>query len=155
MAASVPGMFFADHGATVVRIEGPAPVGIDHGIEYERVWNRGKRLCRIDMESAGGRAEARALMERADAVFVMAADDDLARWGVQYGQAAFRPDLVYCHVTVPDATGRWEPLLQASSGLMALPRRGREGPVFLDLPTAAFGTALATIVGALAGAGPA
>ena len=80
----------------------------------------------------------------------MAADDDLARWGVQYGPAAFRPELVYCHVAVPDATGRWELLLQAASGLMALPRRGREGPVFLDLPTAAFGTALATIVGALA-----
>lgn len=153
MAVSVPGMLLADQGATVVRIEGREPIALDAGVEYDRVWNRGKRLCRVDIESAGDRAEVRALMARADVAVVMAAAADLLRLGLEPGQASFGSQLVYCHITQPAVTGEvggWDALVQAASGLMALPRREREGPVFGDLPTAGFGTALVATAGVLA-----
>ena len=67
MAGPMTTMFLADNGADVIRIESPLgdPFGLQTGY---RVWNRGKRSARLDLQSDEGRRQFEELVRRSDVV---------------------------------------------------------------------------------------
>lgn len=102
------GMLLADHGADVVVIERPGPPALDTGTGLAR----GKRRIGLDLKSPADLAEARRLIEGADAVIEGFRPGVMERLGL--GPATFaepHPRLVYGRVTGWGQTG---PLAQAA-----------------------------------------
>ncbi|WP_057300149.1 CaiB/BaiF CoA-transferase family protein [Pelomonas sp. Root1217] len=102
------GMLLADHGADVLVIERPGGQVLDTGVGLDR----GKRRTCLDLKTAGGLAEARALIEGADALIEGFRPGVMERLGL--GPEVFQashPRLVYGRVTGWGQTG---PLAQAA-----------------------------------------
>jgi alpha-methylacyl-CoA racemase len=102
------GMLLADHGADVTVIERPGTPALDTGTGLDR----GKRRLCLDLKSPDGLAEARRLIEQADAVIEGFRPGVMERLGL--GPGTFRerhPRLVYGRVTGWGQTG---PLAQAA-----------------------------------------
>ena len=102
------GMLLADHGADVLVIERPGGQVLDTGTALER----GKRRTCIDLKTAEGLAQARVLIEGADALIEGFRPGVMERLGL--GPEVFRashPRLVYGRVTGWGQTG---PLAQAA-----------------------------------------
>lgn len=102
------GMLLADHGADVVVIERPGGQALDTGTALDR----GKRRVCLNLKTAEGLAEARALIEGADALIEGFRPGVMERLGL--GPEVFEtrhPRLVYGRVTGWGQTG---PLAQAA-----------------------------------------
>jgi alpha-methylacyl-CoA racemase len=102
------GMLLADHGADVLVIDRPGPPALDTGTGL----GRGKRRTCLDLKTPEGLAEARRLIEGADAVIEGFRPGVMERLGL--GPASFadtHPRLVYGRVTGWGQTG---PLAQAA-----------------------------------------
>jgi alpha-methylacyl-CoA racemase len=101
-------MLLADHGADVLVIERPGGQVLDTGTAL----GRGKRRVCLDLKTPGGLAEARALIESADALIEGFRPGVMERLGL--GPEVFEashPRLVYGRVTGWGQTG---PLAQAA-----------------------------------------
>jgi alpha-methylacyl-CoA racemase len=103
--APLAGMLLADHGADVLVIDRPGPPAIDTGMGLAR----GKRRVTLDLKTPAGLAEARALIDGADAVIEGFRPGVMERLGL--GPERFGPRLVYGRVTGWGQTG---PLAQAA-----------------------------------------
>jgi len=102
------GMLLADHGADVLVIERPGSPVLDTGTALDR----GKRRICLDLKTAGGLAEARALIQGADALIEGFRPGVMERLGLGPGVfAAGHPRLVYGRVT---GWGQAGPLAQAA-----------------------------------------
>ncbi|MFN4356991.1 CaiB/BaiF CoA transferase family protein [Sphingopyxis alaskensis] len=136
------GQLLADLGAEVVKVErpgagddtrewGPPFVTGDDGehlgAAYYHSCNRGKRSVAIDIASAEGQAEARALLADADVVIENYKVGGLAKYGLD--PAALRADfprLIVCSITGFGQTGPYahragyDYIIQAMSGFMSL-----------------------------------
>lgn len=102
------GMLLADHGAEVLVIDRPGGQVLDTGTALDR----GKRRVCLDLKSADGLAEARRLIESADALIEGFRPGVMERLGL--GPEVFtttHPRLVYGRVTGWGQTG---PLAQAA-----------------------------------------
>lgn len=102
------GMLLADHGAEVTVIERPGGQVLDTGT----LLGRGKRHVCLDLKTPAGLAEARALIERADALIEGFRPGVMERLGL--GPESFtasHPRLVYGRVT---GWGQAGPLAQAA-----------------------------------------
>ncbi|MDR7271337.1 alpha-methylacyl-CoA racemase [Pelomonas saccharophila] len=102
------GMLLADHGADVLVIERPGGQVLDTGTALDR----GKRRTCLDLKTAEGLAEARALIEGADALIEGFRPGVMERLGL--GPEVFmtsHPRLVYGRVT---GWGQNGPLAQAA-----------------------------------------
>lgn len=102
------GMLLADHGADVLVIERPGGQVLDTGTALDR----GKRRACLDLKTASGLAEARRLIEGADALIEGFRPGVMERLGL--GPEVFKPHhprLVYGRVTGWGQTG---PLAQAA-----------------------------------------
>lgn len=102
------GLLLADHGADVLVIERPGTPALDTGTGLAR----GKRRISLDLKTPDGLAEARRLIEGADAVIEGFRPGVMERLGL--GPAVFaqaQPRLVYGRVTGWGQTG---PLAQAA-----------------------------------------
>jgi alpha-methylacyl-CoA racemase len=102
------GMMLADHGADVLVIDRPGPPVIATGTGLER----GKRRVTLDLKTPGGLAEARRLIDGADAVIEGFRPGVMERLGL--GPQTFtqaHPRLVYGRVSGWGQTG---PLAQAA-----------------------------------------
>jgi alpha-methylacyl-CoA racemase len=102
------GMLLADHGADVLVIERPGGQVLDTG----KALDRGKRRLCLDLKTAEGLAEARRLIEGADALIEGFRPGVMERLGL--GPEVFKaghPRLVYGRVTGWGQTG---PLAQAA-----------------------------------------
>lgn len=102
------GMLLADHGADVLVIERPGGQAIDTGTALDR----GKHRVCLDLKTADGLAEARRLIEGADAVIEGFRPGVMERLGL--GPETFEaghPRLVYGRVT---GWGQSGPLAQAA-----------------------------------------
>jgi alpha-methylacyl-CoA racemase len=102
------GMLLADHGAEVIVIERPGGQVLDTGTAL----GRGKRRISLDLKTPDGLAQARALIESADALIEGFRPGVMERLGL--GPEAFavsHPRLVYGRVTGWGQTG---PLAQAA-----------------------------------------
>lgn len=102
------GMLLADHGADVLVVDRPAKPAIDTGAGLDR----GKRRVTLDLKTPDGLAEARRLVDGADAVIEGFRPGVMERLGLGPDTfAASHPRLVYGRVTGWGQTG---PLAQVA-----------------------------------------
>lgn len=50
LASSLPGSLMRDLGAEVTRVRSRNGAALDAGVEFERVWDRGKEITEVDDE---------------------------------------------------------------------------------------------------------
>ena len=160
-------MLLSDLGADVVKVERPGGDAYRH---YDAVTpgmsryfcslNRGKRSIECDLTEPGGRASARALLARADAVVHNFLPERAETFGLDAASvAAVNPDAVLCVVSAFGTTGPeagvpgYDLIAQAVSGLLALAARpGQDVPERLGgIPLADFTTGLLAAIAVLSG----
>lgn len=143
IAGPYAAMLLAEQGADVIKIEPPAG-DRTRGLPGFRVWNRSKRSTVFDIASATGRDRLRSLCAGAD-VLITDGSGDAALFETV---ATANPALIHCWM--PPYGGHGEAvgalanddLIAARGALMASQWAHREGPVFLTLPVASYGTAM-------------
>ena len=155
LAASLPGALLRDLGADVARVEWSGRPGLDSGVEFARVWNRGKDV--IQVEPDGAAAVAADLASRADVVLCSGPEAAIEEQGLGAPQLArAHPALVGVRIrpsfnalgSLPDL----ELLVAARAGVCTQIRAHEPGrPAFPDLAVAQAGAAVSATVGALAG----
>jgi crotonobetainyl-CoA:carnitine CoA-transferase CaiB-like acyl-CoA transferase len=154
MAASLPGALLRDFGADVVRVQSADRSTLDAGVEFSRVWDRGKEIVRVG-DDVDPTATIAALARDADVLFATGPEESLERRGVGHAELArANPGLVNVRIRpsynalgpVPDL----ELLVHARAGVLSQIRGHRPGPIFGDLTVAGAGAALTATVGALA-----
>ncbi len=136
------GQVLADLGAEVVKVERPgagddtrhwgppfvtAPDGSPRDAAYFHATNRGKRSVAIDIASAEGQAQVRALVAQADVVIENYKVGGLAKYGLDHAAlSAVRPGLVTCSITGFGQDGPYahragyDFIIQAMGGAMSL-----------------------------------
>ncbi len=106
----------ADLGADVIKIEPPAgdpmrsfmTAGDGEISPIYRHLNRGKRVCRLDLKSAGGRASLGKLLAGADILLESFRPGVLQRLGFDRGRlGAINPELIHCALSGFGQTGPW------------------------------------------------
>jgi crotonobetainyl-CoA:carnitine CoA-transferase CaiB-like acyl-CoA transferase len=153
VAGAVATMLLADHGAEVVKVEGPDGDPVRHEAGAV-VWLRGKQSVVLDLDAADDRSRLLDLVASADVVVDTFTPATRARLGLD--DAALRrgdPRLVTCSITAygdaSAASERFahEALVQARSGLQYEQPGLRDGPIFLHAPLVSVGTALLAVAG--------
>jgi crotonobetainyl-CoA:carnitine CoA-transferase CaiB-like acyl-CoA transferase len=126
------GMFLADLGADVVKVEGPTgdPYRAYQGERFSphfQAYNRNKRSVVLDLKRKDGQAALRTMALTSDVLLHSVRAASAARLGLSYESlAAENPRLVYCHVKgfsdVGAYAGRpaYDDIVQALSGLAML-----------------------------------
>ena len=126
----------ADHGADVIKVEGPAgdelrtygpPFGPETSAYYEGL-NRNKRNVCLDLRTAGGRAVVERLLTESDVVVENFRAGTMASWGFGYEEvlAGLFPRLIYCRISGFGVDGPmggapgYDAMLQAISGIMSV-----------------------------------
>jgi crotonobetainyl-CoA:carnitine CoA-transferase CaiB-like acyl-CoA transferase len=110
LAGPWAGQLLADLGAEVIKIERPGagddtrgwgpPFAADGSAAYFHGCNRGKVSVAIDLESAEGQEQVRALVREADVLIENFKVGGLARYGLDYpALSAINPRLIYCSIT--------------------------------------------------------
>jgi crotonobetainyl-CoA:carnitine CoA-transferase CaiB-like acyl-CoA transferase len=150
IAGPVCGMFLADMGADVIKVE--QPTGGDasrtaYGTQYggeSAVFvtvNRNKRSVAIDLARPEGRAAFERLVARADVVLEAYRGGVAERLGIDWARLApLNPRLVYCSLSAfgPDGPWRDKPgvdmLVQAMGGVMAVTGDPDGPPVLCGAP---------------------
>lgn len=142
LAGPWAGQLLADLGAEVIKVERPGagddtrhwgppfvagPGGEDLGAAYFHACNRGKKSVAIDLDSASGQEQVRALASQADVLIENFKVGGLARYGLDYPSlAALNPGLVYCSITGFGQTGPYAArpgydfIIQGMGGAMSL-----------------------------------
>jgi crotonobetainyl-CoA:carnitine CoA-transferase CaiB-like acyl-CoA transferase len=157
LAASLPGSILRDLGADVARVRSRRRSTLDAGIDFDRVWDRGKHVTEVDDDADPAHAadRVRQLARDADILVVAGAESGVEQRGLGYASlAAINPRLIVARIRpsynalgpVPDC----ELLVAARAGLLTQIRGHRPGPAFADLAVASAGAGLSAAVGALA-----
>jgi crotonobetainyl-CoA:carnitine CoA-transferase CaiB-like acyl-CoA transferase len=150
IAGPACGMYLADMGADVVKIEQPA-VGDASRTAYGThlggesavfvTVNRNKRSVALDLARPEGRAAFERLLARADVVIEAYRGGVAARLGLQWPRlSALNPRLVYCSLSAFGPEGPWrdkpgvDMLVQAMGGLMAVMGEPDGPPVLCGAP---------------------
>ena len=143
LAGPYCGQLLADLGAEVIKVErpdsgddtrawGPPYVkdaeGRDTAVStYYVAANRGKKSIAIDLASAEGQAQVRALAMISDVVLENYKVGQLARYGLDHASLSLlKPSLVYCSITGFGQTGPWarrpgyDFIVQGLSGFMSV-----------------------------------
>src|SRR5262245_56281832 len=87
MAASLPGRLLKDLGADVPRVQSAPPSTLDAGVEFARVWDRGKELVELDDE-AGLARTVEAMARDADVLLVTGDEASIERQGLKHWELA-------------------------------------------------------------------
>ena len=132
IAGPMTTMFLADNGADVIRIEPPDGDFFAQQAGY-RVWNRGKRSARLDLQSDEGRRHFHALVQMSDVVVDSFSPGTMERLGLGHeALRALNPGLVTCSITAygehsahRDRPG-YDGLVAARTGLL-FDQKGRRG----------------------------
>ncbi len=137
LAGPWAGQLLADLGADVVKVEraetgddtrhwGP-PFAPDGAAAYFHSCNRGKKSVAIDLETAQGQAQVRALAAEADVLIENFKVGRLAGFGLDHPSlSALNPRLVYCSITGFGQTGPYAAragydfIIQGMGGAMSL-----------------------------------
>jgi crotonobetainyl-CoA:carnitine CoA-transferase CaiB-like acyl-CoA transferase len=150
VAGPACGMYLADMGADVVKIEQPAggdasriAYGTQLGGEsavFVTV-NRNKRSLALDLARPPGRAAFERLVARADVVIEAYRGGVAERLGIDWARLApLNPRLVYCSLSAFGPEGPWrdkpgvDMLVQAMGGLMAVMGEPDGPPVLCGAP---------------------
>ncbi len=138
IAGPLTGMFLADQGAEVLKVE--PPDGPRWRTPANATWNRGKRSIVLDLKDAAGQTRARELVREADVLIENFRPGVMERLGLgPSAMMALNPELVYC--TLPgfasdDPRSRlpaWEGIVGAATGCYRS-RLGEGAPVFTAVP---------------------
>jgi crotonobetainyl-CoA:carnitine CoA-transferase CaiB-like acyl-CoA transferase len=162
LAGPWAGQLLADLGAEVIKVERPGagddtrhwgpPFAADGSAAYFHSCNRGKKSVVIDLESADGQEEVRALAAGADVLIENFKIGGLARYGLDYpALAALNPGLVYCSITGFGQTGPYAAragydfIIQGMGGAMSLTGEPdgapqKSGVAYADLFTGLYST---------------
>ena len=152
LAGPWAGQLMADLGADVVKVERPGSgddtrawgppwlADVDGAATTESAYylsaNRNKRSVAIDIGTAQGQAQVRALAAKADILLENFKVDGLAQYGLDYASLkALNPRLIYCSITGFGQTGPYAAragydfLIQGMGGLMSVTGRadGEDG----------------------------
>lgn len=150
LAGPSVGQFFAELGATVIKIENVAGGGdvtrswklagerTDDRSAYFTSVNWGKKSVALDLQSAAGLQAVRALASGSDLVIASYKPGDAEKLGVDYASlAALHPGLVYAQISgYGPANPRvgYDAVLQAETGYMFM--NGEPGGASLKMPVA-------------------
>jgi crotonobetainyl-CoA:carnitine CoA-transferase CaiB-like acyl-CoA transferase len=132
IAGPMTTMLLADNGAQVTRIEPPGGDPLGHQSGY-RVWNRGKRNARLDLQSDEGAERFRSLAGGADIIVDSFASGTTARLGIDHdSMLRVNPRIITCSITAygdhplhADRPG-YDGLVAARTGLL-YDQKGRRG----------------------------
>src|SRR5205823_2431829 len=124
------------------------------GVEFKRVWDRGKELVPV-ADDREGAARVADLARRADVLLLSGSEESLERHGVSVVDLSHENRRLVVVRIRPSVNGLGgvddvELLVQARAGVLSQFRAHRPPPAFCDLPIASAGAALAATVGALA-----
>jgi formyl-CoA transferase/CoA:oxalate CoA-transferase len=150
IAGPVCGMYLADMGAEVVKIEQPTSGDAARTV-YEPLLggdsavfltvNRNKRSVALDLAAPEGRAVFDRLVARADVVIAAYRGGVAERLGIDYARLQpLNPRLVYCSLSAFGPEGPWrekpglDMLVQAMGGLMAVTGEPAGGPLLCGAP---------------------
>ena len=127
------GMLLGDLGAEIIKVEEPGVGDPFRGwgrVEYSPTFgsvNRNKKSVTLNLKSADGKADARALIETADVVIENFRPGTMERLGLGYdGLAAVNPGLIWCSITGYGSDGPYaqrpgyDTVGQSTSGLLSL-----------------------------------
>jgi crotonobetainyl-CoA:carnitine CoA-transferase CaiB-like acyl-CoA transferase len=156
-AASQAGMFLADNGARVIKVEPPtgdlfratAPAAW-------LVWNRGKESVIADLDTSDGRDAVRELIAGSDVVIEGLPAGRAEELGIGYADLA-NAQLIYCSIKGFAATGPYsrikddDALVMAKAGAFSRGEFGfRDGPIFSGARIPSNGAAHMAVSGILA-----
>lgn len=166
LSAPYAGMILSDLGAQVIKIEKPGsgddarqmgPAYRDDASMIFHSINRGKQSVVLDLKTESGRSALFELLASADVLLHNLRPGDADRIGIGSDLVRQRfPHLVYCELSAFGHVGPrrlqpgYEPLLQAFSGLMSTNGEADRPPVRISASVVDEGTALWTVIGALA-----
>ena len=137
LAGPWAGQLLADLGAEVIKVERPEvgddtrhwgpPFAPDGASAYFHSCNRGKSSVAIDLETAQGQAQVRALVAEADVLIENFKVGGLAKYGLDFPSLSeINPRLVYCSITGFGQTGPYSAragydfIIQGMGGAMSL-----------------------------------
>lgn len=167
VAAPYAGLILADLGAKVIKVENP------NGGDYARGWgppfwkdtassfvclNRGKEDITIDFARAEEVQALRTLiLEQADAVIQNLRPGILERFDLTAANLrATKPSLIWCDIGAFGDRGPlaakpgYDPLAQASTGIMSVTGEGDRPPVRVGVSLIDMGSGMWTVIGLLA-----
>ena len=150
IAGPVCGMYLADMGADVVKVEQPAvgdaartvydPLLAGDSVVFLTV-NRNKKSVALDLGAAEGRRVFARLVARADVIVEAYRGGVAERLEIDYARLApVNPRLVYCSLSAFGADGPWrekpglDMLVQAMGGVMAVTGEPDGGPILCGAP---------------------
>ncbi len=144
------GQFFAELGATVIKVENPETGGdvtrswkgsgeiTDDRSAYFCAVNWGKKSIAINLESVEGKSILYKLVEQCDIVIVSYKPGDSVRLGVDYETLKqWNPKLIYGQITgygSSDPRVGYDAVIQAEAGFMFM--NGEPGGASLKMPVA-------------------
>jgi len=150
IAGPVCGMYLADMGADVVKVQQPAVGDAARTIYDPRLAgdsvvfltvNRNKRSVALDLGTGEGRRVFARLAARADVVVEAYRGGVAERLEIDYARLApLNPRLVYCSLSAFGPEGPWrekpglDMLVQAMGGLMAVTGEPDGGPILCGAP---------------------
>ncbi|MCP4694979.1 MAG: hypothetical protein GY859_43530 [Desulfobacterales bacterium] len=146
IAGPLAAMMLADQGADVIRVDPPG--GPFLHTPANAMYNRGKKMVRLDLKSEAGQREARGLIESADVVIENFRPGVMNRLGLGAEEMlALNPRLIYLSLPGFSASDKewapvqaWEGVVAAAAGLytdVCLTREFRGlPPLFTALPMA-------------------
>jgi crotonobetainyl-CoA:carnitine CoA-transferase CaiB-like acyl-CoA transferase len=154
IAGASASMMLADLGANVIKIESPDGDGWrSSGLAFLGS-NRSKRGVCIDLKRPEGRDLFLDMAERADVVLDNLRAGVMDRLGIGWEALSARnPRIVHCSVTGYGGSGPYahlpgfDPMIQARGGFMHAQGEPGGEPVYLQLPTCDYGTALSAAYG--------
>jgi len=132
MAGPMTTMFLADNGADVIRIESPLGDPFAQQTGY-RVWNRGKRSARLNLQSDEGRRQFDQLARTSDVVVDSFSSGTTTRLGIDHDAlSTLNAHIITCSITAygehpvhRDRPG-YDGLVAARTGLL-YDQKGRRG----------------------------
>ena len=150
IAGPVGGLYLADMGADVVKVESPqggdatrSVYGARYGSEsavFVTV-NRNKRSVAIDLAKPEGRATFLRLAGTADVILEAYKGGVAERLGIDYRSVlAVNPRIIYCSLSAFGPAGPWKDkpgvdmLVQAMGGMMAITGEPDGGPILCSVP---------------------
>ena len=166
LAGPFVGAIMADLGAEVIKIEkpdggddgrqmGPAFLNGDSLTFHE--FNRGKRSVILDLKTEEGIAQLKKLAAHADILVHNMRPGVPEKLGIEADRlCALYPRLIYCEISGFGHSGpmrfdpAFEPLIQAFSGLVSINGDPSAPPSRLPISAVDLGTAMWTVIGALA-----
>jgi len=150
LAGPSVGQFFAELGATVIKVENMAGGGditrswklageqTDDRSAYFTSVNWGKKSVALDLQTSAGREAVRKLASRSDLVIASYKPGDAGKLGVDYASLiALNPALIYAQITGYGSSNPrvgYDAVLQAETGYMFM--NGEPGNTSLKMPVA-------------------